>query len=119
MAIDFDLLDPNQDYSGIDKLYPVIRFATYNSRDICNPLAFAKHCLAALGITNADLSTDLDTLGDGSNYVEFVYRDAGWTWVEQGHTDPKAEVIHYTFGGALGHNNHPLVPFVVGTEDAI
>ena len=115
-TFDTDYLDVERDYDCVEKHYPVVSFATKDGRVITNPRAFAKHCMDELGITDADLS-DVDTKCEYDSVVSFTYRDEGWTWIDEGQTDPLGDVIYYTFGGALGDNNHPLVPFVVGTVE--
>ena len=115
---DTDYLDVNDDYDGYDKLYPVITFTTKNGRDIVSPRGFVKYMLAQVGITGADLSDiDDDPYAYGDS-VSFTFKDYGWTWIQTGHTDPKGDVIYYTFGGALGGGDHPVCQYVTDTDDA-
>lgn len=99
---DTDYLDVNCDYESVEKLYPVFRFATKDGRELTSPFAFANHMLKSIGITNL-LPDDKYTRQDldeyiGCDYVSFVYKELGWTWVDEGSTDPEGEVCYHTFG---------------------
>ena len=103
-------LDVERSYDGIEKLYPVLTLRTKNGRDIISPDGFAAHVLGQ------EVDDDVRDAADGDT-MTFVYRGAGWTWVAEGATDPKGEVIYYTFGEALGCKPDSVAQYVTGVED--
>jgi hypothetical protein len=107
-------LDVEADYDYYEKLYPVFRFDTKDGRELTSPYGFLCYMLKSLGLT-APAKSDCEDIDDyvGDTGVSITYKDAGWTWVETGHTDPEWTVLYYSFG-----EGHGLSQYCDGVVDA-
>ena len=84
---DYSFLDVNEEYPGLEKYYPVITFTS--DTPIEDPLSFINSELKRLGFPTVD-ANEVENLEEqaGSYDIVFVYKNNGWTWVDEDGADP-------------------------------